>query len=106
MSEEYWATFSIFDHRELVYRNALALFDKVVMPVPTAPISSLKQEEIDALSADADYLQEKNAAVRAASAEIVAILDADCIPDSSWLRLFADALRAHPHSDGHSSARA
>jgi len=64
MSEEYWATFSIFDHRELIYRNALALFDKVVMPVPTAPIGGLKQEEIDALSADADYLQEKQAAVR------------------------------------------
>jgi hypothetical protein len=40
----------------------------------------------------------KNAAVRAASAEFVAILDADCIPDPSWLRLFTNALRAHPQA--------
>jgi hypothetical protein len=40
----------------------------------------------------------KNAAVRAASAEFVAILDADCIPDPSWLRRFTNALRAHPQA--------
>jgi GT2 family glycosyltransferase len=34
--------------------------------------------------------------VRAASAEIVAILDADCKPDPSWLTRLTKALRAHP----------
>ena len=38
----------------------------------------------------------KNAAVQAASAEIVAILDADCTPDPSWLARLTKALRAHP----------
>lgn len=38
----------------------------------------------------------KNQGVRAASAEFVAILDADCIPDASWLRRLVSALRGQP----------
>ena len=64
MADEYWATFSIFDHRGPLYRKALVLFDRVVMPVPTAPVDSLKQPEIDALAADADYLTASGAGVR------------------------------------------
>lgn len=40
----------------------------------------------------------KNAAVRATSAEIIAILDADCAPDPSWLTCLIKALRAHPEA--------
>lgn len=40
----------------------------------------------------------KNAGVQAASAEIVAILDADCEPDPSWLTRLTKALRAHPEA--------
>ncbi len=47
-----------------LYRNALILFDRVVMPVPTVPIGDLKQQEIDALAKDADKLTEAGAAVR------------------------------------------
>ena len=38
----------------------------------------------------------KNEAVRLASGDYVAILDADCIPERSWLRLLIGTLRAHP----------
>jgi hypothetical protein len=38
----------------------------------------------------------KNEGVRSASADIVALLDADCIPDSDWLRQLVDAMRRHP----------
>lgn len=70
MSDEYWSAFSIFDHRGPLYRKALVLFDRVVMPVPTAVVRNSKQElvidqqEIDALSTDADYLVKEGAAIR------------------------------------------
>jgi hypothetical protein len=38
----------------------------------------------------------KNEGVRAASADIVALLDADCIPNPDWLRHLMDAMREHP----------
>jgi len=38
----------------------------------------------------------KNEGVRAAAADIVAILDADCIPDPGWLRHLMDTMRDHP----------
>ena len=40
----------------------------------------------------------KNEAVRIASGEFVAILDADSIPGPSWLRRLIAALRAHPQA--------
>ena len=38
----------------------------------------------------------KNQGVRAASADIVAIIDADCIPDPGWLRHLVEAMRGSP----------
>jgi hypothetical protein len=38
----------------------------------------------------------KNDGARAASADIIALLDGDCVPDASWLRHLVGALRAHP----------
>ncbi len=38
----------------------------------------------------------KNHGVRAASADIVAIIDADCIPDPEWLRHLVEAMRLNP----------
>jgi hypothetical protein len=40
----------------------------------------------------------KNEAVRMASGEYVAIIDADCIPEPSWLRRLIATLRAHPQA--------
>ena len=40
----------------------------------------------------------KNFGVRAASADIVALLDADCVPDASWLRRLVENLRRSPHA--------
>ena len=37
-----------------------------------------------------------NAGVRAASAELVVLLDGDCAPAPGWLRAAVDAMRAHP----------
>src|SRR5260370_42587898 len=65
MSDEYWATFSIYDHRRgALYRNSLILFDRVVIPVPTTPVGDLTQEEIEALDADVVFLEREGAAVR------------------------------------------
>lgn len=60
---ETWATFSIIDHRQPVYRQALALFDRIVVPVPPQPIGDQTPEEIDQLQADVDYLAAHEAAV-------------------------------------------
>ena len=37
-----------------------------------------------------------NAAVRAASADLVALLDGDCAPTTGWLHAAVDAMRTHP----------
>lgn len=63
MSDEHWATFSIYDHRTAIFRQALLLFDRIVVPVPAAPFRKLTLEELDALNADVDYLRANDAAV-------------------------------------------
>lgn len=63
MSDEHWATFSIYDHRTPLYRQALLLFDRIVVPVPAAPLADLTEAELDALNADVEYLRSNDAAV-------------------------------------------
>src|SRR6266487_6062 len=65
MSDEYWATFSIYDHRRNdLYRNSLILFDRVVIPVPTERVGSLEAEEIETLTSEVEYLEREGAAVK------------------------------------------
>jgi hypothetical protein len=64
MPDEHWATFSIYDHRTELYRRALLLFDRVLVPIPKQPIGRLSQQEIDQLSAEVDFLSKNDAAVR------------------------------------------
>ena len=59
-----WATFSIVDHRQPIYRQALAIFDKIVVPVPDSPIGDQSVEELAQLNVELDYLVENSAAVR------------------------------------------
>jgi hypothetical protein len=59
---ETWATFSVTDHRLPIYRQALALFDRIVVPLPREPVGDQTQEELDQLRADVDYLKGVNAA--------------------------------------------
>jgi len=61
---ETWATFSIIDHRKPIYRQALALFDRIVVPLPPKPIGDQTQEELDQLEAEVDYLEKAKAAER------------------------------------------
>lgn len=58
-----WATFSIIDHREPVYRQALALFDRIVVPVPPQPIGNQTPEELAQLQAEVSFLADHGAAV-------------------------------------------
>jgi len=64
MFDEHWATFSIYDHRTDLYRRALLLFDRIVVPIPSTPFGRLTPAEIEQLSSDVDYLQENDAAIR------------------------------------------
>src|SRR5260221_5037543 len=64
MKTEYWATFSIFDHRTPNYRRALIVFDRIVIPVATRPYHGLTAEELDQLSAEADFLVYEGRAIR------------------------------------------
>jgi hypothetical protein len=57
-----WATFSIIDHRKPIYRQALALFDRIVVPLPPKPIGDQTQAELDQLRAEVDYLKQAEAA--------------------------------------------
>jgi hypothetical protein len=59
---ETWATFSIVDHRAPVYRQALALFDRIVVPVPPQPIGDQTSEELTQLAAEIKYLASHGAA--------------------------------------------
>jgi hypothetical protein len=60
---ETWATFSITDHRDPVYRRALALFDRIVVPLPPQPIGDQTREELDQLGAELAALQDAGIAV-------------------------------------------
>jgi hypothetical protein len=40
----------------------------------------------------------KNAAVEAASGDLIAMIDADCVPRTDWLRLLVDSLRKYPRA--------
>lgn len=59
---ETWAIFSIIDHRQPVYRQALAMFDRIVVPLPAQPLGDQTLEELDQLRAEVDYLERENAA--------------------------------------------
>ncbi len=59
---ETWATFSIIDHQKPVYRQALALFDKIVVPLPPQPIGNQTQTDLDQLAAEVAYLAKHGAA--------------------------------------------
>jgi hypothetical protein len=59
---ETWATFSIIDHRKPVYRQALALFDRIVVPLPPKPIADQTEEELKQLEAEVEYLSKSGAA--------------------------------------------
>ncbi|MGH7824661.1 MAG: glycosyltransferase family A protein [Candidatus Binatia bacterium] len=48
------------------------------------------------LSETSSSYELKNEGVLAASADIVAILDADCVPDMAWLGHLMETLRSHP----------
>jgi hypothetical protein len=58
-----WATLSIYDHRADYFLPSLLLFDRVVMPVPTTPVGDLTLQELDQLSADAQFLSDSGCAV-------------------------------------------
>jgi hypothetical protein len=60
---ETWATFSIIDHRQPIYRQALAIFDKIVVPIPKEPIGNQTVDELERLTAEVQYLEEEGAAV-------------------------------------------
>jgi hypothetical protein len=64
MTDEYWGTLSIYDHRFSVFYKALVLFDRIVIPVPKQPIYDITEQELEALDADAQFLAEHDAAVR------------------------------------------
>ncbi len=64
MSDEYWATFSIYDQQQAaLYRQALLLFDRVVIPVPTKQVGKLTQQQIDQMAQEAIYLESEGAGV-------------------------------------------
>src|ERR1044071_528402 len=64
MMDEHWATFSIYYHWTALYRRALLLFDRVVVPIPTEPYAKVSAAEIDMLAADVAFLERSGAAVR------------------------------------------
>jgi hypothetical protein len=64
MKDEYWATFSIYDHRTSLYRQALVLFDRIVVPIPTRTVGSLTAQEIAGMEADVKFLEDRGAAKR------------------------------------------
>lgn len=64
MSDERWATLSIQDHRTALYRRALLLFDRIVVPIPSGPFEDITADEISILSDQVAYLADNAAAVR------------------------------------------
>jgi hypothetical protein len=63
MANELWGTFSIYDHRDPIFRKSLITFDRVVIPIPDKPIGNQTNEELEQLHADATYLERNDAAI-------------------------------------------
>lgn len=63
--------------------------------LPTDLIAELPSLRVIGVPNDATY-EQKNAAARAAQGEIIALLDADCVPVSGWLQSLINTFRSHP----------
>ncbi|GGG34232.1 hypothetical protein GCM10011344_38730 [Dokdonia pacifica] len=63
MANELWGTFSIYDHRDAIFRKSLITFDRIVIPIPNKPIGNQTLEELEQLYADASYLEKNDAAI-------------------------------------------
>lgn len=68
----------------------------IAQQVSSDLMTTLPSLKVVLSSASSSYAL-KNEGVRAASADIVATLDADCIPGSDWLRHLMDTMRDHPN---------
>lgn len=64
---QYWGTFSIYDFQTPRFRQALVLFDKIVLPIPTEPIKGSGGEittaDLKRLTAEARFLEDQKAAI-------------------------------------------
>lgn len=67
-----------------------------VQQVPSDLMTTLPSLKVILSPASSSYAL-KNEGVRAASAGIVAILDADCVPGPDWLRHFMETMRRYPN---------
>jgi hypothetical protein len=65
MTDECWATFSTIDHRSPLYRRALVLFDRIVVPIPPQPVGDQTEQELEQLAAEVAFLEKHDAAVGA-----------------------------------------
>lgn len=65
--------------------------------MPTAVVDLLPSLKFVRSSATTSYAL-KNEGARIASAELLAILDADCAPAPDWLRHLVDVMRRHPEA--------
>jgi hypothetical protein len=108
---ETWATFSIVDHRQPIYRQALALFDRIVVPIPSAPIGDQTTEELDQLTSEIEFLAKHGAAKiypwdsneflewRQVSAAIAATINQDPLMDTRMMiarKLSSEDVQAVP----------
>src|SRR5262245_12685725 len=69
--------------------------DQRAQKLPPGVIAELPGLRVLAVPYDGSY-ERKNAAVKAAKGEIIALLDVDCTPVSGWLQSLIDTLRSHP----------
>jgi hypothetical protein len=69
----------------------------IAQQVPSDLMTALPSLKVVLSSASSSYAL-KNDGVRAASADVVAILDADCTPGPDWLRHLMDTMRDHPNA--------
>ena len=69
--------------------------DERAQKLPAGVIAELPGLRVLAVPYDGSY-ERKNAAVKAAKGEIIALLDVDCTPVSGWLQSLIDTLRSHP----------
>lgn len=62
--DELWGTLSIYDHRDPLFKNALLLFDRIVVPIPESPIHEQTAEELNELKKNVSLLEKHDAAIR------------------------------------------
>lgn len=89
------ATLRALAHQDFAEPVEYLLMERDGVEVPEDLLRILPGVQLQRSSADTSFAM-KNDGARVATADLVVLLDLDCVPHPGWLRAFVEAMRRHP----------